>query len=91
MSTTIVTMIFGMLAMGYFVIAAFFYRFWYNTRDALFACFCGSFVLLGLQRVLTILSYEWLENTLWLYLLRLVAFSLIVAGIVAKNRPVRKS
>jgi hypothetical protein len=48
-------------------------------------------VLLGLQRVLTILSYEWLENTLWLYLLRLVAFSLIVAGIVAKNRPVRKS
>ena len=91
MSTSIVTMIFGMLAMGFFVAAAFFFRFWRTSREALFAYFAGAFLLLGLQRVLAILTASWLENTVWLYLLRLLAFTPIVAGIIAKNRPARRT
>ncbi|HET9424185.1 MAG TPA: DUF5985 family protein [Gemmatimonadaceae bacterium] len=89
MTAPMVAMISGMLAMGFFVASTFFYRFWRRTRDTLFAYFAASFFLLGVQRVAAIASANWLENTLWLYLLRLLAFTLIVAGIVAKNRPAR--
>lgn len=86
MSRALLPMVSGMLAAGYLVAALFFLRFWSRTRDQLFACFAGAFGLLALQRVLTILTAEWLENDVWLYLLRLLAFSLIIGGILAKNR-----
>ncbi|MEO5568488.1 MAG: DUF5985 family protein, partial [Gemmatimonadaceae bacterium] len=65
---------------------AFFLRFWRNTRDPLFAYFAAAFALLAVQRIASVIAASWLDNLAWIYALRLVAFVLIIAGIVAKNR-----
>jgi len=64
----------------------FFFRFWRESRDELFALFGGAFWLLGL-------SWAWLslfspdqETRPYVYGLRLVAFLLIIVAIVRKNR-----
>jgi hypothetical protein len=80
-----VDLIAGMLAMGYAVAALFFYRFWSQTRDRLFAFFCASFLLLAVQRAVLpfVSAYEW---RVALYALRLAAFALIVVAIGEKSR-----
>lgn len=76
----------GALAMSYFVVALFFLRFWRQTADRLFALFSASFFILAVQRVALALTDDITENAVWLYSLRLLAFLLILAGIVEKNR-----
>ena len=67
------------------VIGLFFLRFWRKTRDRLFAIFAAAFSLLGLNWLL--LSFtEGDEARTFLYLIRLVAFVLIIYGIWDKNR-----
>lgn len=82
---TAVDLIAGMLAMGYGVAALFFFRFWSQTRDRLFAFFCASFALLAIQRLALPLvpSHEW---RVVLYAMRLAAFALIVVAIGEKSR-----
>ena len=66
-------------------VGAFFLRFWRRTRDRLFLIFALAFWLLGLNWLL--LAFVQADETrTWLYLLRLVAFCLIIYGIVDKNR-----
>jgi hypothetical protein len=73
----------GAVAMGYLISALFFVRFWKETADRLFMIFGIAFFLLSLQRAaLTVLGGE---NTN-LYLLRLLAFVLILVAIIDKNR-----
>ena len=38
----------GAVALGFFVCALFFLRFWRRTRDALFLAFALAFVLMGI-------------------------------------------
>lgn len=69
------------------VSALFFLRFWRQTKDSLFAYFAAAFLLLGLVRIsLTFLTEEAKTG---LYLLRFVAFLLIIFAIIDKNRPRR--
>ena len=86
MTTTLVAMMFGMIAMGCFVASLFFVRFWRTTREPLFAWFAAAFAVLGVQRVGGIVSSAWVEDSTWLYVLRLAGFLLIIVGIVAANR-----
>lgn len=82
---TAVNLIAGMLAMGYAVAALFFFRFWSQTRDRLFAFFCASFALLAVQRI----ALPFVPSEAWriaLYLVRLAAFALIVVAIGGKSR-----
>jgi hypothetical protein len=72
----------GLITMMYIVIATFFLRFWRDSRDRLFFFFSGAFAILAVQRLLLML-FPALEA---LYLLRLLAFVLIIAAIVDKNR-----
>ena len=67
------------------VAGLFFLRFWRKTRDRLFAFFAASFWLMALQRVmmLGLLNNEYLVGA---YLVRLLAFVLILVAIVDKNR-----
>ncbi len=75
----------GALAMACAVAGAFFLRFWRKTRDRLFLIFALAFWLLGLNWAL--LAFVQADETrTWLYVLRLVAFCLIIYGIVDKNR-----
>lgn len=78
----------GMLVAGYAVAGLFFLRFWRRTRDRLFAWFAAAFWLLGAQRAaLAALGPAAPEATTWLYVVRLVAFLLILAAVIDKNRP----
>lgn len=76
----------GALTMGYVIAALFFFRFWRQTADRLFALFAASFAILAIQRVALALTVDIPTNAVWLYTLRLVAFLLILAAILEKNR-----
>ena len=72
----------GLLTAMYAVAALYFLRFWRESADRLFAFFAGAFALLAVQRIL-LLAYP---DMVWLYLIRLIAFLLIIAAIADKNR-----
>ena len=67
------------------VSALFFLRFWRATRDRLFGFFCAAFFLIALSWGLLALFSPQEETRPYIYVLRLVAFSLIMVGIVTKN------
>ena len=79
----------GAIAMACMIAALFFFRFWRRTDDALFAFFAFAFWLLAAVQALTAFATVPLEERTWLYLLRLAAFILILAGILLKNRRAR--
>jgi hypothetical protein len=75
----------GALVMACAVVGAFFLRFWRRTHDRLFIIFALAFWLLGTNWLL--LAFVQTDETrTWLYVLRLIAFCLIIYGIVDKNR-----
>lgn len=76
----------GLIAMGFLVSSLFFLRFWKTTRDWLFAAFAAAFLLLAVNQTLLAFSKVALEERSQLYLLRLLAFAIIIAAVVAKNR-----
>jgi membrane-associated PAP2 superfamily phosphatase len=80
------TFVAGLLVMGYAVAALFFLRFRRETRDRLFAFFAAAFALLALQRALLAAGPLLRIDELWYYVMRLLAFLLIIAAIVDKNR-----
>lgn len=86
-SPQMVLLIAGALTMGYFVATLFFLRFWRQAGDRLFAIFAIAFAVLGTQRAALVLVGDWFGSATWLYLLRLLAFLLILYGIIDKNRP----
>lgn len=75
----------GALAALYAVAGLFFLRFWRRTRDALFASFALAFALLATNQIVLALGGLEREEQSWVYVLRLLAFLLIIAGIVRKN------
>lgn len=78
--------ILGVVATLAMTIALFFLRFWRRTRDRLFAFFSAAFFLLGAHWLA--LAFVTLErgSEHLLYGVRLVAFGLIIVGVVDKNR-----
>lgn len=76
----------GLIAMAFFVSGLFFLRFWRRTADALFAFFALAFWMLAANQALTAFARVPLEERTWLYMLRLAAFTLILIGILWKNR-----
>ncbi|HEX8617369.1 MAG TPA: DUF5985 family protein [Thermoanaerobaculia bacterium] len=81
-----INIIFGALFAGYAVAALFFLRFWVSTRDRLFAMFSAAFAILAVQRVALALTRTVVEDQSAFYLLRLLAFIIILVAIVDKNR-----
>lgn len=81
-----VTFLYGAAAMGCAVIGLFFWRVWRQSRDRLFLMFALAFWILTVDRtVLGVMTFatEWRS---YVFLLRLVAFCLILYGIFEKNR-----
>jgi hypothetical protein len=74
----------GLLTMGYLVASLYFLRFWKRSGERLFVFFALAFALLATQRLGLILLTS-LDST-WLYGLRLLAFVLLLVGILEKNR-----
>jgi hypothetical protein len=80
-----VTFLYGAAAMGCVVIGLFFWRFWRQSVDRLFLLFALAFWILAIDRtVLGVFAFanEWRE---YVFLLRLLAFCLILYGIFDKN------
>ena len=78
----------GAVAFGFVVCALFFLRFWRRTRDELFMAFALAFGLLGLGQAILALSDIPTEEQSSLYLVRLIAFAMILVAIIRKNRTV---
>lgn len=76
----------GATAMGTAVIGLFFLRFYRQTHDALFGYFGAAFWLLAVNFVGLALTPADAETRVYIYVIRLLAFLLIIVGIVQKNR-----
>ena len=80
----------GLVVMGSVVAGLFFLRFWRKTRDRLFIIFALAFWILALNWALLALINPMGEAKRSLfYVLRLVAFILIIYAIIDKNRTSR--
>jgi hypothetical protein len=85
MSTETYSYISGLITMAYILAGIFFLRFWRRTDDGLFVNFALAFWLLALNQAIVSLAGIVREEQSWIYLLRLLAFLLIIVGIVRKN------
>jgi len=76
----------GATAMNCAVIGVVFLRFWRQSRDRLFVWFACAFAILGVERAVLGLAPFATEFREYVYLLRLLAFALIIYAIAEKNR-----
>ena len=81
--------VFGAICMACFTIMLFFIRFWRRTNDRLFLLFAAAFALLMVERIVLVAIDTSHEFAPYVYVCRLLAFGLIIAGIVDKNRKAR--
>lgn len=76
----------GAIMMGCWVAGLHFLRFWRRSRDRLFAIFAAAFWLVGIQRLALASHPEWNDRYAVIYLIRLIAFLMILGAIIDKNR-----
>jgi Family of unknown function (DUF5985) len=75
----------GMVTAGFLIAAAFFFRFWQRTRDTLFAVLGVSFVFFALSQAASLSVDGPQDDRTAIFLLRLLGFAVLLAGIFAKN------
>lgn len=75
----------GVIVTASLVSAAFFWKFWRQTRDTLFLAFAAAFLIEGINRLSFLFIASPNEGSPAIYVVRLIAFLLIVAAIVRKN------
>jgi hypothetical protein len=80
----------GATTLAYLAASLFFLRFWRDARDRLFALFAMAFAALGLNRLLLSLVAEPHEGRTWFFVVRLLAYLLILAAVLDKNRAARR-
>jgi len=79
----------GGIAAASLVAGLFFFRFWLQTRDRFFVYFALSFWIEAANRTVMALLSSPNEDAPAHYLVRLVAYGLILFAIVQKNRSPR--
>lgn len=77
----------GAIATASLVIALFFLRFWRNTHDRFFLYFSLSFAIEGVHRLYSAVHDSGGEDSPMHYVIRLVAYGLILWAILEKNLP----
>ncbi len=80
----------GAIAMGSIIIALFFLRFWRDSGDRFFLYFALSFFIEGLHRVYSTLHDHGGEDSPAHYVIRVLAYGLILWAILEKNLPREK-
>ena len=76
----------GALALAGWVVGLFFLRFWRLSRDRLFIFFCAAFWLLAINWLSLAVIHWVLETRHQAFIVRLLAFVLIIIGVIDKNR-----
>lgn len=79
----------GAVALAFFVCGLFFLRFWRRTSEGLFLSFALAFLLLGTGQTVLALANIPTEDRGSVYLIRLLAFLLMLVGIYRTNRKQR--
>jgi hypothetical protein len=67
-------------------VGVYFLKFWHRTGDLLFLAFSAAFIIEGLNRIGFLFIERPNEGSPIIYLVRLLAFLLIIVAIVWKNR-----
>ena len=78
----------GIIVTASFTAAAYFFKFWRQTRDTLFLAFASAFFIEGVNRIGFLFAERPNEAGATIYVVRLVAFLLILGAIIRKNRKV---
>jgi hypothetical protein len=79
----------GAISMGFAIAALLFLKYWKRTRDGFFLAFAAAFLLLGINQALLSVANVPLEERSSLYLIRLLAFLIIIGAMWSKNRQAR--
>lgn len=83
-------MLIGAIATASFVIGLFFFRFWRTTTDRFFLFFALSFWIESGNRLLLVATSGFKEDSPSYYLIRFVAYLLIIVAILDKNRSAKR-
>jgi uncharacterized membrane protein HdeD (DUF308 family) len=75
----------GVIATASLTAGLFFLKFWRDTRDSFFLAFAASFTIEGLNRLGVLFLPRPNEGSPWIYVVRLLAFLLILFAILRKN------
>lgn len=86
MTTNLIAVLQAVSATAAWICGLAFVRFWRRSGDPLFLWFGSAFWLMALCWILLALFSPTEEARPYIYSIRLVAFLLIIAGIVQKNR-----
>lgn len=76
----------GVIVTASIVAAAFFLKFWRQTRDPLFLAFGAAFLIEGVNRLGFLFVEEPHGGSKLIYTVRLLSYLLILAAIAYKNR-----
>ena len=75
----------GLFATSSLIAGIFFLKCWKRTRDSLFLAFALAFIIEGLNRISFLAVAKPNEGSPWIYLVRLLAFLILLAAILKKN------
>lgn len=84
--TLINQFLYGAVMMGAFCNGIFFLKFWRKTGDRFFSWFATAFLLLSLERWIFLFIKANNETNTWVFVIRLIAFGMIIWAVVDKNR-----
>jgi uncharacterized membrane protein len=76
----------GIIVTASLTAGVYFLKFWRRTRDQLFLAFAAAFIIEGLNRIGFLFVQVPNEGSPIIYTVRFLAFLLILAAIVRKNR-----
>lgn len=76
----------GIIVSGSIVAGAYFFKFWRQTRDALFLGFAAAFFIEGINRTCFLFVANPESGSIALYTVRLASYLLILIAIAYKNR-----
>ena len=86
MTETVVVFLQAVSATLAWVSGLLFYRFWRESRDVLFVFFSAGFSVMAFAWVLLAVIRPTGEARPYIYAVRLLAFLLLIAGMIQKNR-----
>jgi hypothetical protein len=75
----------GLIAMASLTSGLFFLKFWNRSRDPLFLAFAISFLIEAVNRVVVLNLPNPSEASPWTYIVRLLAFAIILTAVIRKN------
>jgi hypothetical protein len=89
MMTPVTQILLGAVIMGDMIAALFFVRYWRLTGDPFFLFFSGSFIAIAVSRVVVDENLPPVGYDPFGYMIRILSYLFIIAGILYKNTGVR--